>query len=114
MDSDTREFVKACSTCSRNKTPHQPSPELLQPLPVPARPWSHIALDFVTGLPPSQGHTVILTVVDWFSKAAHFVPIAKLPSGREAADTLLHHVFRIHGIPKDIVSDRGPQFISEV
>lgn len=72
MDSDTWEFVGACPTCAQNMTPHQSSSGLLQPLLIPARPWSHIALDSITGLPPSQRHTVISTIVDRFSKAAHF------------------------------------------
>lgn len=112
MDADTRKFVGACSVCARNKTPHQPSAGLLQPLPV--RPWSDIALDFVTGLPPSQGHTVVLMVVDRFSKAAHFIPLNKLPSSKETANALVHQVFPLHGIPTDIVSDRGPHFLYEV
>lgn len=53
-------------------------------------------------------------MVDRFSKAAHFIALPKLPSAKETADTLFSHVFRIHGIPADIVSDWGPQFTSEV
>uniref|UniRef100_A0A9J8AF28 Uncharacterized protein n=1 Tax=Cyprinus carpio carpio TaxID=630221 RepID=A0A9J8AF28_CYPCA len=77
-----------------------------------SRPWSHIALDFVTGLPPSRGNTVVLTVVDRFSKAAHFIPLPKLPSAKETAQVVVDHIFRIHGLPVDVVSDRGPQFVS--
>lgn len=54
---------------------------------------------------------VILTVVDHFSKVAHFIPLSKLPSSKETADTLVHQVFRLHGIPTDIVLDRGPQVV---
>ncbi|KAK9533156.1 hypothetical protein VZT92_008305 [Zoarces viviparus] len=75
---------------------------------------SHIAVDFVTGLPPSGGNTTILTIVDRFSKAVHFIPLPKLPSAMETADLLVLHVFRLHGIALDIVSDRGPQFSSQV
>ncbi|KAI3355581.1 hypothetical protein L3Q82_018414 [Scortum barcoo] len=114
MEADIRGFVQACTVCARGKSSHQPPSGLLQPLSVPGRPWSHIALDFVTGLPPSNGKTVILTIVDRFSKAAHFVALAKLPTARETADLLANHVVRLHGIPRDIVSDRGPQFISQV
>ncbi|KAI2646401.1 Transposon Tf2-6 polyprotein [Labeo rohita] len=85
----------------------------LQPLPIPSRPWSHIALDFVTALPPSQGNTVVLTVVDRFSKAVHFIPLPKLPSAKETAVAVIDHVFRLHGLPTDVVSDRGPQFVSK-
>ncbi len=77
MARDIQCFVLACSVCAVSKTSNQPSAGLLQPLLVPSRPWSHISLDFVTGLPPSSGNTV----VDRFSKAAHFIPLPKLPSG---------------------------------
>ncbi len=109
---DVRQFVAACSVCAQNKTSNKPPIGLLRPLPIPTRPWSHIALDFVTGLPTSRGDTVILTVVDRFSKAAHFIPLPKLPSAKETALVVVDHVFRIHGLPKDVVSDRGPQFVS--
>lgn len=77
-----------------------------------SRPWSHIALDFITGLPPSEGNTTILSIVDRFSKSAHLVPLTKLPSATETAQLLVHHVFRLHAIPSDVASDRGPQFTS--
>uniref|UniRef100_A0A674BG65 Gypsy retrotransposon integrase-like protein 1 n=1 Tax=Salmo trutta TaxID=8032 RepID=A0A674BG65_SALTR len=114
MERDTREFISACSVCARNKTSTKPTSGLLHPLPIPSHPWSHIALDFVTGLPPSNGNSVILTIIDRFSKVAHFIPISKLPSSRETADLLVSHVLRLHGIPSGIVSDRGPQFSSQV
>ncbi len=83
------------------------------PLSVPSRPWSHILLDFVMTLPPSQVNTVVLTVVDLFSKAAHLIPLPKLPSARETATAVIDHIFHIHGLPRDVVSDRGPQFVSK-
>uniref|UniRef100_A0A8C8DF58 Gypsy retrotransposon integrase-like protein 1 n=1 Tax=Oryzias sinensis TaxID=183150 RepID=A0A8C8DF58_9TELE len=112
--SDTKAYVAACTICATSKSSHQAPAGLLNPLPVPSRPWSHIAVDFVTGLPASQGNTVILTIVDRFSKAAHFVALPKLPTATETARCLTDHVFRLHGIPCDIVSDRGPQFSSQV
>ena len=114
MSADTRAFVSACSVCARSKSSHRAPAGLLRPLPIPNRPWSHIAVDFVTGLPPSEGNTTILTIVDRFSKSVHYVPLPKLPSALETADLLVSHVFRLHGIPQDIVSDRGPQFASRV
>ncbi len=112
MARDVHNFVLACSICATGKSSNRPPDGLLQPLPVPSRPWSHIALDFVTALPPSQGHTVVLTVVDRFSKAAHFIPLPKLPSAKETALIVVNHVFRLHGLPMDVISDRGPQFVS--
>ncbi|KAI2655704.1 Transposon Tf2-11 polyprotein [Labeo rohita] len=112
MARDARRFVSACPICAAGKGSNRPPAGLLQPLSVPSRPWSHIAMDFVTGLPPSNGKTVVLTVVDRFSKATHFIPLPKLPSARETATIVLDHVFCIHGLPVDVVSDRGPQFVS--
>uniref|UniRef100_A0A4W6E7Z3 Gypsy retrotransposon integrase-like protein 1 n=1 Tax=Lates calcarifer TaxID=8187 RepID=A0A4W6E7Z3_LATCA len=112
MKGDIVEFVAACPVCSSNKTSRQPPHGLLHPLPVPKRPWSDISMDFVTGLPPSEGNTTILTIVDRFSKMVHFVPMSKLPSAKETAEAVLYNVVRLHGFPKDIVSDRGPQFVA--
>uniref|UniRef100_A0A3B3HG52 Gypsy retrotransposon integrase-like protein 1 n=1 Tax=Oryzias latipes TaxID=8090 RepID=A0A3B3HG52_ORYLA len=114
ISADTREFVQACSVCARGKASHRAQASLLQPLPVPHRPWSHIAVDFITGLPPSEGNTTVLTIVDRFSKSVHFVPVSKLPSALVTANLLVQHVFGLHGLPQDIVSHRGPQFTSKV
>uniref|UniRef100_A0A1A7ZBH1 Gypsy retrotransposon integrase-like protein 1 n=1 Tax=Nothobranchius furzeri TaxID=105023 RepID=A0A1A7ZBH1_NOTFU len=114
MFKDTKEYIAACHVCARSKASNQPPPGLLNPLPIPSRPWSHIALDFVTGLPSSRGFSVIMTVVDRFSKACHLVPLKALPSASETATLLTRHVFRLHGIPFEILSDRGPQFVSRV
>lgn len=61
---------------------------LLQPLAVPGRPWSHIALDFVTDSPRSQRNTVVLTLVDRFSRSVHFIPLPKLPTAFETTQLL--------------------------
>ncbi len=110
---DVRCFVVSCHVCAQTKSSNSPPAGLLRPLLIPSRSWSHIALDFVTGLPLSAGNTVILTVVDRFSNAANFIPLPKLPFARETAQVMVDHVFKIHGLPSDIVSDRGPQFASQ-
>lgn len=69
LDSDTREYVASCTTCACSKALHRSPADLLQPLSIPGWHWSHIALDFVTGLPPLKGNTIILTVFDRFSNA---------------------------------------------
>ena len=112
MDADTRSFVQACTVCARAKSSHQPPAGLLCPLPIPSRPWVSHWPRFC--LPPSNGHTVILTVVDRFSKAVHFIALPKLPTASETAQLLVQHVFRLHRIPADLISDCGPQFISQV
>ncbi len=110
MARDIRDFVLACSVCARGKTSNRPRKGYFNrclSLRDPG-PTSRSIL-----LLPSQGNTVVLTVVDQFSKAAHFIPLPKLPSAKETAVTVVDHVFRIHGLPMDVVSDRGPQFVSK-
>uniref|UniRef100_A0A8C6MC31 Gypsy retrotransposon integrase-like protein 1 n=1 Tax=Nothobranchius furzeri TaxID=105023 RepID=A0A8C6MC31_NOTFU len=110
---DTKDYISGCHVCSQQKGDHRPPAGLLQPLPVPSRPWSHI-VDFVCGLPNSHGFNTILTIVDHFSKACHLVPLKSLPSSTVTAQLLVKHVFHLHGIPEEILSDRGPQFISRL
>lgn len=112
MEREVREYIEACSVCARNKTSSRPRMGLLQPLPIPSRPWADISMDFVTGLPVSQGNTTVLTVVDRFSKMTRFIALPKLPTAKETAEIMINHVFRVHGFPRDIVSDRGPQCVS--
>ncbi|KAI2645046.1 Transposon Tf2-9 polyprotein [Labeo rohita] len=114
LRTDAITFIKRCTICNTSKTTHQLPAGLLQPLPIPKRPWSHIAVDFVTDLPPSQGHTTILSVVDRFSKGCRLIPLPKLPTAMETAEALCNAVFRFYGLPEDIVSDRGPQFTSRL
>uniref|UniRef100_A0A3B5QD67 Gypsy retrotransposon integrase-like protein 1 n=1 Tax=Xiphophorus maculatus TaxID=8083 RepID=A0A3B5QD67_XIPMA len=114
VHNDVKEYVLACSTCARNKSSHRPPSGFLQPLSIPKRPWSHISIDFVTGLPPSRGMTTIFTIIDRFSKSCHLIPLRKLPTAFQTAQLLIKHVFRLHGIPQEILSDRGPQFTSQV
>ncbi len=114
LQADTITHIRKCPTCNVSKPSHQLPAGLLQPLPIPQRPWSHIAIDFITDLPLSGGHTTILTVVDHFSKACRFIPLPKLPTALETAEALCNYVFRFYGLPEDIVSDRGPQFTSRV
>uniref|UniRef100_A0A8C5Q1Z6 Gypsy retrotransposon integrase-like protein 1 n=1 Tax=Leptobrachium leishanense TaxID=445787 RepID=A0A8C5Q1Z6_9ANUR len=110
---DVKEYVTTCSVCNRSKSSRLRPTGLLQPLPVPERPWSHLAMDFLVELPPSSGHTVIFVVVDRFSKMAHFIPLKKLPSSNELEHIFTKEIFRLHSIPNVIVSDRGSQFISK-
>lgn len=85
---DIQEYMAACPICAQNKTVNQPAARLLHPLSTPSCPWSHIAFDFVTGLPPSSGDTVILTIINRFSKATYFVAVPKLPTALETAQLL--------------------------
>ncbi|KAK3509245.1 hypothetical protein QTP70_025600 [Hemibagrus guttatus] len=96
------------------RTSRQCPEGLLEPLPVPRRPWSHLSVDFLTDLPDSGSFTVIMVVMDRFSKGCKLVPLKSLPTAMQTADAMFAHVFRNFGLPEDIVPDRGPQFTSRV
>ncbi|KAK1806376.1 hypothetical protein P4O66_004899, partial [Electrophorus voltai] len=112
MKPDVQALMNSCHICAQCKDPRTRPAGLLHPLAVPSHPWSHLSLDFITGLPPTRGNTVILVVVDKFSKTGHFVALPNMPSAKETAKLLLTQVVRTRGLPSDIVSDRGPQFTS--
>ncbi|KAL0195066.1 hypothetical protein M9458_008638, partial [Cirrhinus mrigala] len=114
MARDVRQYIQGCKECAMSKSPRHLPAGKLHPLPVPNRPWSHLGVDFMTDLPSSDGNTCILVIIDRFSKFCCLIPLKGLPTALETAETLFNHVFRYYGIPEDIVSDRGPQFISRV
>lgn len=106
------DFVKQCDICQKAKHEHCKTPGLLQPLPVPQGAWEDISMDFIEGLPKSNGYDVILVVVDRFTKYAHFLPLKHPYTAMSVAQSLLQHVIKLHGVPKTIVSDRDPVFTS--
>jgi hypothetical protein len=105
-------FVQSCEICQKAKAEHVRLPGLLQPLPVPEQAWEVITLDFVEGLPKSSGHNVILVVVDKLTRYAHFIPLAHPFTALQVAQAYMNNVFKLHGLPKVIISDRDPIFTS--
>ena len=105
-------FIRKCESCQRNKSSNQKPGGLLGPLPVPEGPWLSIGVDFVTGLPLTlRGkHDLLMTVVDRVAKGVHLVPTHKSLTAEGAALLLFDHVYRHHGLPDSIVSDRDKLF----
>jgi len=110
---DVKSFVKSCETCCRSKIPRHKPYGLLSPLSTPNRPWSDISIDFIVELPKSRDMTTLMVVVDRFTKFAHAIPLRCLPTASIAADAFIANVFRLHGLPDSIISDRGSQFTSD-
>ena len=108
-----KEYVLSCDICSRSKNPRHRPYGLLQPLLVPKRPWSSVSMDFIIDLPPSNTFDCICVVVDRFSKMVHFVLCKKTIIGEDTAKLFIDNIYQYHGLPHDIVSDRGPQFVSK-
>lgn len=107
-----KQVVRDCDICQRNKPDLAASPGLLQPLPIPNQIWSDISIDFIDGLPKSQGKSVILVVVDRLSKYAHFMALSHPYSAGQVAQVFLDNIYKLHGLPKTIVSDRDKVFLS--
>jgi hypothetical protein len=107
-----QEFVCACSTCQHNKSEHLLPVGLLLHLPVPADVWSDIDLDFIEALPHVRDKSVILTMVDHFSKYTHFIPLAHPYSAKTMAQVFFSDIVCLHGMPQSIVSDRDAIFTS--
>jgi len=109
-----QDWVRSCSTCQRNKTETLQPAGLLQPREVPSQVWADISMDFVEGLPKVGGKSVVLTVVDRFSKYAHFIALGHPYTASSVARAFFDGIVRLHGFPSSIVSDRDPVFTGHV
>ena len=96
------------------KGSNQAPPRKLKPPNTPPGPWKEISADFVTDFPKFEGFDSILVVVDRFSKEVEFIPCTKSISALNTTKLYLCHIWKHHGLPTGIVSDRGPQFASQV
>jgi hypothetical protein len=104
--------VQQCEVCQHAKHERVHYPGLLQPLPVPQGAWQDLTLDFIEGLPRSEGYDTILVVVDRYSKYAHFFPLKHPFTAVGVAQVFLDNIVKLHGTPKSLVSDRDEVFTS--
>jgi len=86
------------------------TPRLLHPLNIPNQKWEEISMEFIEGLPVSEGKDKIFVVVDRLTKYAHFMAIKKSYSAKEIAEIFCKIIYKLHGFPKVIVSDRDAKF----
>ena len=83
---------------------------LLQPLSIPSQRWEDISMDFITGLPKSEGRSVIMVVVDRITRYAHFFAWSHPFKQSTVATSFMETIQKLHGNPKIIVSERDPIF----
>jgi len=107
-----RQYVSTCDLCLRMKPTRQAPVGKLHPLRIPDSWWDTLSIDFVVELPFSSGHDAVMTVVDSVSKRVHFILTHTTVTAEGAARLFLHQVWKLHGLPKYVISDRGPQFVA--
>jgi hypothetical protein len=113
MKADIASFVKHCLVCQQAKPDRSKLPGLLQPLEVPSKAWQLISLDFVEGLPQSGSANCLLVVVDYLTKYAHVIPLHHPFTAATVAKAFMSNVYKLHGLPRAIVSDRDRIFTSK-
>ena len=106
------QYVSTCDLCIRTKLIRQALVGELHPLRIPDSRWDTLSVDFVVELSLSSRHDAVMTVVDSVSKQAHFIPMHTMVTVEGAARLFLHQVWKLHSLPKCVISDHGPQFVA--
>lgn len=104
MKKDIESDVKCCAICATRKRLPGKSPGLLQQVTDPAIPWEEIPADFIVELPEGKGKYSDLDCSRLFSKQAHFKACVGLPSAQKLVKMFLQYIYRLHGVPKRIIS----------
>ena len=113
ISADCKDHCSKCVECNRSK-PHRRGQAPVHPLPVPSYPWEIVGVDYVTCLPKSgkASYTAVMIIVDHLTRMAHFIPCHDEITAEESAELFVHHCYRLHGVPRTLVSDRDPRFVS--
>lgn len=107
-----KEWIKACHICQISKHEHVRQPGFLQSLPVPEQAWIYITMDFIVKLPNSKGNETLWVIVDRFTKYGHFIALSTPLTSSGLAQVFVDLIYRLHGLPTYVVSDRNPLFTS--
>ena len=112
MKNDVTRHVLECDSFQRHKTESIPLPDKLHPFEVSNHKWEEIAMDFITGLPISDGKDAIWVIVDRLTKYTHFISIKSKNKAPQLAEIYMKEIYKLHGFPKKITCDRDPKFTS--
>jgi hypothetical protein len=113
MKSEVQQYVQTCEVCLQAKPDRAPYPGKLQSLPVPIEAWHTVSMDFIEGLPKSESANCILVIVDKFTRYGHFIVLSHPYTASSVAMVFMNKVYRLHGMPTAIISDRDPVFTSK-
>lgn len=105
MKKFVQQYVQSCLICQKAKPERVSYPGLLSPLPVPTKAWETVTMDFISGLPSSDQFDCIMVVIDKFTKYGHFIAVKHPYNAQKIADIFLDNVYKLHSMPKYIVSN---------
>ena len=110
---DVIHYVTTCNSCQRNKSSNSKPQGLLKPLDIPEHTWESVSMDFITKLPPTpRNHDSILVMVDRLSKMVRLAPCKESITAVETANLFVDSVFKSHGMPSSLITDRDTRFTS--
>jgi len=116
MVSDTKSFCETCVVCKRSKPSNQKPYGLLNPLSIPSYPWESIGMDFIGPLPESSNRDgsfdSITVVICLLTAMVHLIPSRTNYNARQLAELMFEEIYKLHGLPKNIISDRDVLFTS--
>ena len=113
MADQVKQYVHTCNSCQRNKSVNTKPNGKLNPLPIPGDKWESVSMDFITQLPQTNGtptYDAIVVFVDRLSKMVRIAPTTSNVTAEGTAQLLFDNVFKHHGVPKSLITDRGTQF----
>ncbi|KAH0610717.1 uncharacterized protein H6S33_011144 [Morchella sextelata] len=106
-------YVRNCHTCQQSEPSTHGKLSVLRPLLIPEQPWQEISMDFVTGLLESEGYDAIMVVVDRLTKMRHLLLCNTTVNSENVAQLYLRNIWKLHGLPMHVTSDRGTQFTAK-
>ena len=113
LKEDVKKYIQGYFKCQQNKFQHQRKTGELYPLEIPKRPWQEISIDIIGPLPKSNGMNAIVVIVDRFTKMIRLKATTMNILSEGIAKIYRDEIWKLHEIPRKILSDRGPQFISK-
>lgn len=110
MSRDIKRYVSTCDICPKTKPRRHAPTGLLRPIPIPARPFEVVSMDFIPELPKSNGYDNCLVIVDKLTKYGIFIPTQTTIDEKETAQLFFKHVVTHFGLPRQVITDRDARW----